>query len=326
MVETTQSLAPVRVSGWRRMLALAPELVDFDRRGFRTGAPETRRSLETSAAAFLAGFNLMLRTPAGRAPDLSGQPPTWQGFSAEGAAMAAALLDGLNPGRGRRFAALLDAYQSSHVHLIQVGVGWADAKLHRAGPSRYVVDEPLLRWLSYDGRGFCRAFFASEQGMRRWARHPARCEATCDILYQGVGRSLWFRECGDPDAIGARILQLPLRHHGDLWSGVGLAAAYAGGVPAEVYQRLRERGGEHAPALAQGAAFGAEAWRRCGYAPAHAHTAVTTLAGTDLDEAATWTDQAQYGLNRPGAGPADYRTWRRRIQQRAATSVELLDH
>lgn len=74
--------------------------------------------------------------------------------------------------------------------------------------------------------GFCQALFASPRQLRRWTRHPAApCPATCDIRYQGLGRSLWFRECGDPYWLAHRIAGLPPRHHGDTWSGVALAGA-----------------------------------------------------------------------------------------------------
>ena len=312
------SVAP-QLSGWRRLLELRPGLVDFDRRGFRTASPGTRQVLEAAAGAFLTGFNLELAGPAGQAPDLAGLPAHRRGFAAEGAAMAAALLDLLNPAGGRRLAALNRVHADRHVYLIQVGVGWAMAALRRRRLGRLGADLPLLRWLAYDGMGFCQAFFASPRRLRRWIRHPAGgCSATCDIRYQGLGRSLWFRECGDPDGLARHIAGLPPRHHGDAWSGVALAACFAGGVEPGAYQHLSEIAGRHRPAIAQGAAFAAEAWRCSGHPPPHARAGVAALAGVDLAEAAQWTVTARHGLDRAGAGAADYRRWRLRIQQAAA--------
>lgn len=305
-------------TGWRKLLALPPASVDFDQRGFRTTPAATRAVLEAAAGAFLAGFHLELATPPDRAPDLSGMPEHRRGFAAEGAAMAAALLDLVNPAGGRRLATLHLAHQEKYAYLLHVGTGWAMAKLRRRRLGRLGGEAPLLRWLAYDGMGFCQAFFASPRRIRRWYGHPARpCPASCDIRYQGLGRSLWFRECGDPAAVARRIAALPAPHHGDAWSGVALAASYAGGVQPEAYARLRELAGDQRAAAAQGAAFAAEAWRRCGHVPPAARTAVETITGVPVAEAAEWTWQARRGLDRAGADASDYRCWRTRIQRLA---------
>ena len=311
----------VTLSGWRGLMALRPTMVDFERRGFRTAASATRSVLEGAGAAFLTGFNLELATPAGQAPILSALPEAHRGFAAEGAAMAAVLLDRLNPAGGRRFAALAAAHRDRYVYLLYVGGGWALAKLHRRRLGNLGVEEPLLRWLAYDGLGFCRAFFASERGMRQWVDHRATCDPTCEIQYQGLGRSLWFRECGDPEALAARVATLPERHQGDVWSGIALAAGYAGGVEPDAYARLHDLAGEHRPAAAQGAAFAAEAWQRSGYAPAHAHTAVRVLAGAALADAAEWTWQARREVEGPDADATSYRRWRQRIQAKAMATT-----
>jgi hypothetical protein len=293
-------------------------MVDFARRGFRTGPAGTRAALEGAAGAFLLGFNAELAMPASQAPELTHLPEHRRGFAAEGAAMAAALLDMMNPAGGRRLAAVRQRHAARYTYLLHVGSGWAMAKLHRSRLGRLGADEPLLRWLAYDGMGFCQAFFASERQLRGWYAHRDSCPPTCDIRYQGLGRSLWFRECGTPAALAARIQRLPRRHHADAWSGVALAATYAGGVPEAGYAELRELAGGHGAAIAQGAAFGAGAWQLCGHVPAHAHAAVRALAGATVDEAAQWTRQARHGLAHPGAQAHHFRLWRARIQQRAA--------
>jgi len=305
-------------SGWRRAFALRHSMADFGRRGFRDEPVATRCALEAVARTFLDGFNAELASPAGAAPDFTAVATQRRGFAVEGAGMAAVLLDTLRPAGGQRLAILRAAYDDQYSYLIQVGVGWAMAKLHSRRPLDSTTDAPLLRWLAYDGMGFCQAFFAGRRGLRRWYAHPSRCPDTCDIGYQGMGRCLWFRACGDPDVLAGCVAGLPERHRGDAWSGIGLAACYAGSVAPDVYPRLLDRSGVHAPALAQGVAFAAEAWRRCGYAPEHAHTAVRTLAGVSLEEAAAWTWTARRGLDGPDTGPAGYRQWRLRIQEQAA--------
>lgn len=319
MTDVSAELPPVRPAGWHRLLALSPMLADFDRRGFRTGPRPVRTELELSAKTFLHGFNVQLATPPGRAPDLGDVAELRRGFAVEGAAMAAAMLDRMRAGQARRFPALRDRYDGTHAYLLWVGAGWAMAKLRRRRLGSVGPVEPLLHWLAYDGAGFCQGFFASPRALRRFdAPHPTGCDATCHIRYQGLGRSLWFRECGTPDAVADRIARLPATHQGDAWSGIALAATYAGGAPTDAYDRLRELADRNGADAAQGAAFGAEAWRLCGYAPPHADAAVLALAGVDLDRAAGWTWDARRGL---GGDAGDYQMWRRRIQQRAAEAT-----
>ncbi|MFD1324060.1 DUF1702 family protein [Micromonospora sonneratiae] len=305
----------VRPTGWRRLLALSTELVDFDARGFRTVPSATRAQLESAAGAFIDGFNLEL---AAGPVDVSGFTPHTRGLAAEGAAMAAVLLDRLSPRPARHFPALLREHGQRYSYLLYVGAGWAMAKLRYPGIGPLHASDPLLCWLAYDGYGFCRGFFASRRALNRWRRHPGRCDAVCAIRYQGLGRSMWFRECADPSAIAAVIASFPTAHRGDLWSGVALASVYAGGVPTETYPQLRRLAGTHGAALAQGAAFGAEAWQASGHPPEHAFAGVLALTGVDLREAAEWTWQARDGLDRADAGPRDYARWRARIQQYAA--------
>ncbi|MFI5495988.1 DUF1702 family protein [Actinoplanes sp. NPDC051859] len=306
--------------GWRRLLVLKDSLVDFEERKFATGPAATRETLEAAARSFLDGFNAELATTPDRAPDLSGVPPVRRGLAAEGAAMAATMLDAVRPSGTRRSAALRSAYGDRYTYLMHVGNGWALAKLHRRRLGRIGVEAPLLRWLAYDGKGFCEAFFATPQQLGRWREHRRPCTATCEIEYQGVGRSFWFRACGDPDRLAALVGTMPQQHHDDLWSGIALAAVYAGGVDADTYGLLAERGAKHRAAVAQGAAFGAEAWRLSGFTPAHAELAVPILAGVTPAVAAQWTWAAREHLGGMARTADDYREWRLRIQRSAAVA------
>ncbi|GGQ49122.1 DUF1702 family protein [Couchioplanes azureus] len=318
---TGPKTAPRRL-GWRRPLVLEHSLVDFQVRGFATGPAQTRATLEAAAGSFLDGFNAELATAPDDAPDLADVPAHRRGLAAEGAAMAATLLDAGRVTGMRRTAALHAAHGGRYAYLLHVGSGWALAKLRRRRLGRIGAGAPLLRWLAYDGKGFCEAFFATPRALDRWRTHARRCSAVCEIEYQGVGRSLWFRACGNPDRLAVLVATMPARHHGDLWSGIALAGVYAGGVGADTYRRLAERAAEHRAAAAQGAAFGAEAWRLSGCTPGHADVAVPILTGVPPAVAAQWTWTARQGLTGPDRTADDYREWRLRIQRLAtATAV-----
>jgi hypothetical protein len=296
-------------------------MVDFERRGFRTEPESARATLQAAASAFLDGYHAELASPVTIAPDLAFVPVDRRGFAAEGAAMAATLLDASRPGGPWRSAALHTAYDERYAYLLHVGAGWALAKLRRRRLGRAGAGAPLLRWLAYDGMGFCAAFFAGPQGLHRWRAHPAACPATCDIRYQGLGRALWFHACGDPATAAAQVAALPERHRDDVWSGIALAATYAGGVAQDAYDQLRDLSAGHHPAVAQGAAFAAEARRRSGHHPPHAAVATQVLTGGSPQRAAEWTWTARRGLDGPDADATHYRTWRQRVQTAAAAAA-----
>ena len=113
--------------------------------------------------------------------------------------------------------------------------------------------------------------------------------------------------------IGATISGFPAARHADLWSGVGLACAYAGGVPSPAIEGLAELAGPHHPHVAQGAAFAAKARQRAGNPVEHTELACRILCGMAADEAAGLTDRALADLADRGGLPA-YEVWRGRIR------------
>ncbi|MBG0566097.1 DUF1702 family protein [Actinoplanes aureus] len=316
----TGSKSPQRRLGWRRPLVLSPSLVDFRARGFATEPAATRATLEAAAGSFLDGYNAELATGPDEPPELD-TPANRRGFAAEGAAMAATLLDAARISGTRRTDALHAAYGDRYAYLMHVGSGWAMAKLRRRRLGRIGASAPLLRWLAYDGKGFCDAFFAGPRQLDRRRAHAYPCSAVCEIEYQGLGRSLWFRACGDPERVAALVTTMPSRHHGDVWSGIGLAATYAGGAGPGTYELLAERAAEHRPSLAQGAAFAAEAWRLAGGIPEHCDIAVPILAGVTPATASAWTWTAREGLDVPDQDASGYRRWRLRVQRLAAATA-----
>jgi hypothetical protein len=308
-------------------------MVDFRRRGFRADRPVERARLEAAGAAFVAGFNQVVRDGVGGVHGaLALHAPEHRGFAYEGAGMACGMLDLASAGRARCLRRLLDGPGEAYVHLVHVGAGWALVRL----PWRAVRPlgaagqlDPLLRWLALDGRGFARGFFGGARAVERAGgagRHPDGCGPACGIGYQGLGRSLWFIEAAEVEAIADRIGTLPARHRGDAWSGVALAACYAGGLDRQGLERLLALSGTCRPDLAQGAAFAAEAWRRAGAVPDHAGLAIGAIAGAGPGEAARWTVQAAEGLDGPGATAASYQRWRARIRARATAAVAAPDH
>jgi hypothetical protein len=196
--------------------------------------------------------------------------------------------------------------------MVHVGAGWALARLRRGARAIRGLD-PLLRWLALDGYGFHQGYFSPESHIRRGRRPRGFAGYAARAFDQGLGRSLWFVEAAQPDAIGATIERLPQSRHADLWSGVALAATYAGGAGDETLDQIATAARGYSEHLAQGAAFAAAAREHAGNPAAHTERGCRAFTGLPAKEAARLTDAAAVGLPPDRAEPA-YEAWRLRLR------------
>ena len=213
-----------------RLLTIADDEATFARRQFCCPDPRARAHLETIGKAFLLGYRAALeeRHADALGDRLDATPPEMRGFAFEGAGMAAALLDSLLPWR-RRFRTLLAGRGRAHRYMLHVGAGWACARLYRR-PAPWVEDDPLLGWLAVDGFGFHQGYFRADKYVTA-GQPPRRARGYAARAFdQGLGRSLWFFCGAEPRRAARAIARLSQERHADLWSGLGLAATYAGGA------------------------------------------------------------------------------------------------
>ena len=282
-----------------------------------------KTSFDQVVSAFSEGFRRDF--PRDQTPVASNeaQRDAWEGFTLEGQAMKAALLDALS-WRPRRVAALLGDYPQ-YRYTIHVGVGWAWARLGpwlaRQRPSPAL--DPLLRWLVFDGLGFHDALFQPSLYARQTAPRASLHGYERRAWDQGAGRCLWFCAQGEPGPIATTIDAYAPDRREALWSGVGLAATYAGGVKAQTLTRLRSLADTHWPALAQGACFAAKARSAAACIPEHTHRACAEMLDLSPEEAAQVTDRHLQDLPADAPGLPAYEQWRRRIQHQFGTRVPL---
>ena len=307
----------------RALFGIAPEETSAARRGFRVGAGvdagERRERLEEVGRCFVRGYNAALEEdrPLPLAARIDAEVARdFRGFAYEGAGMALALLDTLIPGRRDRLARFLAGPGESQAYIIHVGAGWILARLPLP-PERLLarLGDPLLRWLTLDGYGFHEGFF-------HWPRSVGRREVPRKLrgyarrgFDQGLGRSLWFVEGADVERLPQVIGAFPPERRPDLWSGLGLACGYAGGLGRAELEELRRAAGPHAPGLAQGVAFAAKARERAGNRTPHTALACEVMCGTSAAAAAAVTDEALHGLPADRPGEPAFEAWRRRIQE-----------
>jgi hypothetical protein len=295
----------------------------YARRGFRGANREMRQRLEQIGATFLDGYHAALRFGISRdlPAALDGVALELRGFAYEGAAMALALLDCLTPWSGGRVVRFLRAGGEPHTYMVHVGVGWIWARVpYFLQPHKSAGLDPLLRWLAYDGWGFHEGFF-------HWPKYvagkaaPSRVQGYARRVFdQGLGRSFWFVNGGNASWIKRTISELSPERHSDLWSGIGLAATYAGIVGEATLVELVETAGRHRNALGQGAVFALKARQRAGNLTDYQDVAARVLCGMDANTAAQLADRTLDELTSGSAQKqADaeplYELWRRRIRE-----------
>lgn len=306
----------------RAVFGISARETSFARRRFRGDSEAVRERLEEVGRCFRVGYHAALEDdrPQPLAARIDAElPAEFVGFAYEGAGMALALLDTLAPWRRDRLARLLAGPGAAQAYIIHVGAGWVLARLP-VSPGRFLarLADPVLRWLALDGYGFHEGYF-------RWPRSVVRQEIprslrgyAVRVFDQGLGRSLWFVDGADIRLLPRTIGAFPASRQPDLWSGLGLACAYAGGRSRAEVGELRHAAGAALPHLAQGVAFGAKARELAGIPSPQTELACDVICGMSAAEAAAVTDRVSPGLPPDGSDEVTFEVWRRRIRDHFA--------
>jgi hypothetical protein len=323
---------PTTLGSLRRLL-LTPSLADvgFARRGFPVAPSGATRMLEAIPQAVICGFEwgIDARDQWEVERRLSLVAPEHRGFAYEGVTMAFTILDAMRGGRGTRTRDLLLGSGQPHIFLAYIGIGFAMARLPRPLWRNVIPDlsgtpyHPTMSWFAVDGYGFDRAYFET----RRWVDRqeipaPYPFQGTPDYfpraVDQGIGRALWFIHGAVVPNVVAAVNRFAAHRRADLWSGVGLAATFAGGGTPASLAPLRRAAGDAWPELAQGAVFAAKARTYSGTVPPHTEAAVSALAGLTVEGASALADEATVDAAGHGTEPP-YEQWRRRVRESVAT-------
>ena len=294
-------------------------------RGFTVKTPQSQELLETVGRMFLTGYGYA--AGAGRTEEAETQleqlPERFRGFAYEGAAMGFAVRDGLPLGGSRHVDEFLDGRARQHVYMVNVGIGWAMARLPRFRWSRVTGTDRLLRWLVLDGYGFHQAYFKTAKYVHEQYREPnfpwpadgPRWYAD-RVIDQGVGRAMWFVGGTDPDLVATMIDKFPESRRADLYSGAGLAATYAGGVDEFELLSFWDRAAGYRPQVAQASAFAATARVESGLVTEHTRLATKILCGMSPEDASRVCLETRPQVPAEDEKFPAYELWRQRIAER----------
>ena len=319
--------------GALRRRILTPPLVDvtFAERGFPVVPTDATRRLEAVPQAVICGFEwgMEARDLWEIESRLNLVEQEQRGFAYEGATMAFTVRDALPGGGTTRTRELLDGPGHAHIFLAYIGIGFAMARLPRPLWRKVLPAlesspyHPTMSWLAVDGYGFDRAYFATRAWVDEqrvpapypWQGAPGYFPRAVD---QGIGRALWFIHGGVAGAVTAAVHRFAPHRHADLWSGVGLAATFAGGATEQGLAELRRGAGECGPDVALGMVFAAKARDYAGFVPPHTELAAQVLGGVDTADAVSIADRTEVPATESADVPP-YEVWRRRIRSAFAT-------
>jgi hypothetical protein len=89
---------------------------------------------------------------------------------------------------------------------------------------------PGLAALVLDGYGFHEGFFHSQRVIDRCQRPQSLTGYAGRCFDAGLGRALWFVKGASPERLRDAVQHFSQERRADLWTGIGLACAYAGNV------------------------------------------------------------------------------------------------
>jgi hypothetical protein len=305
----------------RRPFRLSLEQASFRKRQFVSADPSKRLALEAVGETFIGGYNaaLMADHPEEIFQHIAGIVLARRGFAVEGAAMGCAVADAL-PFRDRSFATHMRAYDREFSYLTHVGAGWALARIPWRRAQIFASLDPIHHWLAYDGMGFHDTYFRHRRVLTGWRR--IRSGYAVRAYDQGVGRALWFVTGGSAAAATELISGFTAPRRSDLWSGLGLAMAYAGPVDDNEIIAAFSAGGANRHHFAQGAAFACEARVRARHIPVHTELAARIVSGIGADELSALVRHARTKLPRGDTDTPAYEIWRRKVAAAMAAAAE----
>jgi hypothetical protein len=307
----------------RRLLAIDPSEASFAKRRFDPCDAGVREHLEAMIGAFIEGYNQAVTIPDGAAVAAALHrcfDDHHVGFAFEGVGMYLALLDVLLPGRVSSLRRFTDGPGRDHDYIAAVGAGFAVARMPwglRTLESYLGKLDPLIGWCIPSGVGFHQGFFHHRRFIGAADNPPAVLGIYGrDLFDSGLGRAMWWVLGADPARIRSAIDGFPARRRPELWSGVGIACAYAGGLTAEGIRELYSLAAPYQPDFLSGLPFAARLRQK-----GRNHSEITELAcqvllGTGADEvashAAEVADEAAPDL-RAGGITSAYSSARQRL-------------
>jgi len=257
-----------------------------------------RKVLRLSSNAFINGYNTALEVGLSHIllSELKAFDVNLRGFAYEGVGMGLLMIDYTSMGNESKFLKFVDE-NPNYTNLAHIGAGFAISVLNRNIEKSLAPMAPMQRWWAMDGYGFYNGVFKWKQSILKQAVPK---KVTCYArrgFDRGLGRSIWFLFSGDITRILEELRKFPEARRADIWSGIGVASTYAGGVSEETLQNLKTAAGSYRSYLALGSTQAANARYFANNIVEHNDLACSIHCGMTAQEAAKLTIKVMEGLN-----------------------------
>jgi len=278
-----------RLNFIRKMFfALPLSEANFENRGFLKKQSAQGR-LEYVAKVVVDGYNTALET--GLSDDLLVLRERVKkedvGFYNEGIGMGLFTLDFISIVKKDRFWNFVQGKGKEHEYMSYIGAGIACGVFKILPIQKFIKRaNPTCGLLLLNGIGFYYAYFKPKKTLGNNFFVPARLLKDPFNTYSydnGIGRALWFVHGGSPESIEKNINKFPKNRQAGVWSGVGLAATYAGGVSQNVISDLIKRSGEYRDYLSEGSILAVHTRDIAGN-PHQNNDTVENITGRKLEE------------------------------------------
>lgn len=237
-----------------------------------------------------------------------------RGYGFEGAGTGLTVIDTLMPWREGLLDTFVQGPGATHLHSVLIGVGWGMARLrrHNLTSMRKRLDA-THGWFIHDGYAFHNAFF---DWKKIPDRHPLeQHNFAARVADQGVGRAMWFKFGTRGERIRQVVDAYMPERRADLWTGVGVAAGYAGGVEPEVLPALYEEAAAYRDDVALGIAMAARARHIGGVATEHTEQACRLFCGMNTRRVMELTELC-FATSSRNTKSEIYQVWQQEIRAR----------
>jgi enediyne biosynthesis protein E3 len=306
-----------------RVSAAEFERMAGERYGFQEDMARIWQGFEPVAQTLVDGFHAALEDSRFKVlvPRLNAVAPELRGVAYEGAGMGLTLLDALLPWK-KRLHGFLAGPGAHYAGLVYIGAGLVLPRMRRRPEPFLAQLDPVLGWLVVDGYGFYEGFFSGRRYVEEKAIPVHLSPYARRVFDQGLGRAIWFSTGANPDRIYTTIEAFPAGRRADIWSGIGLACAYAAGVvDRAAIETLETLAGPHRSQMAVGSAVAARFRLQSGNPAPHTDLACDVLWGRSSDAVAHITDLAMQDLPIHSAELA-HEIWRKRIEAQFIEQAE----
>lgn len=259
---------------------------------------EARKLLRLSSNAFISGYNTALEVGLSHIilSELQAFDINLRGFAYEGVGMGLIMIDYTSFGKESKFQKFVDE-NPNHTSLAHIGAGFAISVLNKDIEKSLAPMNPMQRWWAMDGYGFYNGIFKWKQSVQKQIVPKKVNGYALRAFDRGLGRSIWFLFSADIKTIVNELQKFPESRRRDIWSGIGVASTYAGGVSEETLRNLKAAAGSYASYVSLGATQAANARYFANNIVEHNDLACSIHCGMSAESAAKLTIKVMEGLN-----------------------------